>query len=756
MTSRSLYFKLMLEDLKRRVWTIALTLLAMMFSILVPVAIKCSEYSDMIDSWNASQIKRMTNNIVELLGVNGFAIFFLIVAAVLWAVSGFQYLHNSKKVDFYHSIPVKRHVLFITRYINGILVPAIAYLAFLVPAVILAYNTGLDGKAIGMIPWQVFGINMVYYSLLYTVTVIAMMLTGNMVVALLGTGVFCGYVPAVTWLVRCYYSLWFHTYYETEESLQGFYRVIKYSSPVSNYMYAITDYLDENPVFGMVAGAAAVTVVLAMAAYLIYRIRSSEAAGKAMAFMKTRMPIKVLIVIPVALASGMIFFELRDTMTWLLFGTVCGVLIVHCTMEIIYHFDFRKLFSNKLHLAGCMVVSVVLALAGYNDWYGYDSWLPDSDKIQDSVVVLGYQDDWVTYGKPSKPNENSGYIYWEYENSTDYRLEQMHLTDIYSVMELAKRGVEAGHQLKAGENSKDGWQRFIVRYRMTDGKVETRRYSIPMDEGMWEIVDAVHDNVEYKLGSYPIMTQTAADTAGVYFQQYNQVTQVELNHEELAHFLNVYQKEWENLTMNTRRQELPIATIQFRTNEMQAAIDHNKQLERYSSDVSNRCYYPIYPSFARTLEILEEKGIRPTSLGADTLASVNIYHHDQYWAKDAGVELNGFEGINKTYTSEEDLNALGQAMIYQDYHNMNSFYAIDLVDNVDVSASFRWESVNSETNEMIAEMDMRYYGFYLDANALSEEQMEKYGLVTLVEPQESRGKDSEVVQVQVNSAPVWY
>lgn len=763
MTSRSLYFKLMLEDLKRRVWTIALTLLAMMFSILVPVAIKCSEYADMISEWNATQVKRMTANIVELLGVNGFAIFFLMVAAVLWSVSGFQYLHNSRKVDFYHSIPVKRHVLFAARFLNGILIPGLAYLVFLVPAVLLAYNTGIDSKEIAMVPWQMFGINMVYYSLLYTVTVIAMMLTGNVVVALLGTGVFCGYVPAVTWLVLCYYSLWFHTYYETEEGLQEFYHVIRYSSPISNYMYALTDFLDDKPVLGQVAGAAAVAAVLAAAAYLIYRLRASEAAGKAMAFKKTRMPIKVLIVIPVALASGMIFFELRNTIAWLIFGTVCGVILVHCTMEIIYHFDFRKLFANKLHLAGCMVVSVVLALAGYHDWFGYDSWLPDGEGIVDTAVILSNQDDWVTYGKPSEPNENSGYIYWEYESGQDYKLEQMHLTDIYSVLELAKLGVEADAQLRAGQRTKDGWQRFIIRYRMDNGKVETRRYNIPVDAAVLELYDAVHDNPEYKLGSYPILHQTAADTSAIYYQQYNQVKELELGYEEMAHFLEVYQKEWKQLRMDTRRQELPVATIQFRTHKQQEAIDHNALQERYSSDLYNRCYYPIYPSFVHTLELLKQQGIVPAALDETTLSTVQLYYRDQYWAKDYELELTGMEGSTRNFKEDEDLRALGQALIYQDYHNMNSSYELDMVDNVDISASFRHETTegrNGEASKANGYAEERYYGFYLDAGRLSQEQMEKYGLVNL-EDEEQPGQKGEVVEVRmnptaVNNSAVWY
>ncbi len=48
MTSKSLCFKLMREDLKRRMWTIALTVLGFVFTLLVPVALRSSAYLDRV------------------------------------------------------------------------------------------------------------------------------------------------------------------------------------------------------------------------------------------------------------------------------------------------------------------------------------------------------------------------------------------------------------------------------------------------------------------------------------------------------------------------------------------------------------------------------------------------------------------------------------------------------------------------------------------------------------------------------------
>lgn len=722
MTSRNLYFKLMLEDLKRRVWTIALTILSMMFSILIPVAIKCSEYTEKVDGWSVDQKRRMVSNIVELLGMNGFVVFFLVVSAVLWAVSGFQYLHNSKKVDFYHSVPVKRHVLFITKYLNGILVPAVTYLVFLVPSVFLAYRTGIGNDAIGMIPWEAFGINVIYYSLIYTTTVVAMMMTGNLVVALLGTGVFCGYLPAVVALTRAYHSMWFHTFYEEKEQMEKFYRLIKYSSPFSNYMYAISDYAEKKLSWGMLVGAGVVTILLAVLSYVLYRIRPSEAAGKAMAFKKTKMPIKVLIVVPVALACGMLFYALRDTILWLIFGTVCGVILVHCLMEIIYHFDFRKLFSNKIHLAGCMVVSIVLSLAGYYDWYGYDSWIPDAGMLEDAAMVMGYDDDWVTYGAVSEPN-SIGARYWEYESMDEYVFANMHLTDLYSVMEISKKGVESDQFLRQGGEYGNNYTMFLVQFRMKDGKKAVRRYRIPLDGETREIRALIHDSHEYKEGILPILKQTAAETAKVNFQQYDYVKNVEMKYDEMAQLLDVYKKELEGLTMDIRTKELPIGTIQFMTQEVKEACESNYKLNRYGNDLENRCYYPVYPSFTRTLEILEDKGIVPMELNDTTISNIQIYYYERYDVDES--ELTGYEGKRMDYKEEQDIQALLPALCYHDYYHMNPYYPLEIVPNVEVSAEVEHpERVQDEKNLY----NEYYFGFYLDKRCLSEETLKAYGL----------------------------
>ncbi len=753
MTSKSLCFKLMREDLKRRMWTIALTVLGFVFTLLVPVALKSSAYLDQIreeTQWQTRQ--RMARQLVGLVGINGLVIAVLVAAAVVWAVSGFRYLHNSRQVDFYHSIPVKRHQLFIASYLNGILIPMAIYLAAHILAVALVLRTGIGSDILGTMWWKAMLLNMVYYSMMYTTSVIAMMMTGNLIIALLGTVVFWGYGPSVLSLTVLYKSQWFRTYYESAEHAQRWMRAISFSSPFASYMFAVEELSYDALRIWQAAGAVMVTVFLAVIAYGLYHIRSSEAAGKAMAFKRTESPIKHLIALPVGVVFGMFFYGIRSTLFWAVFGVLCGVALTCCIMEIIYHFDFRKLFANWIHLAACFAISLLLVAAGMYDWYGYDSWLPNAADVQSAAVVFQYDDGWVTYGDVKLENDAMGQesASWDYMGQTDYGFSHMELTDIYTVMELSKKGVEANKKSRSQKGDEWRWtgENCVVKFRLSNGKNAYRQYNIPAQE-LEPLKTAVHDSQEYKKGIYPILSQTGADTEGVYFQQYNRKQKVTLSGEDTAHLLTVYQKELEELTMDVRKKEIPVGTIQFRTRSLEEGIAVN-EANGYGYRMEDRCYYPVYPSFVRTLEELEKAGVEMVGLDLDTVSDIRIryywYEHpDENGQEEGGQpapmtytgdfeeaawEKGTDEGWTVTYDKKEDLERLIPALVFLDYKNMNRYYELETPYNAEtfVTTSF---AVSSDYRNK----DGSLGGFQINMNLLSDQDIERFRLVRLEETQ---------------------
>ena len=122
MTSASLFFKLQKEDLKRRIWVIALLFLGFFFAYPVNLALIMENaansqfamyngYTPLVDTgtpeYLAKVLEYKTKAVVDLVSYgNVMPLFLMVTAAVVIGAAGFVYLHNQKKVDFYHSLPV--------------------------------------------------------------------------------------------------------------------------------------------------------------------------------------------------------------------------------------------------------------------------------------------------------------------------------------------------------------------------------------------------------------------------------------------------------------------------------------------------------------------------------------------------------------------------------------------------------------------------------------------------------------------------
>ena len=96
------------------------------------------------------------------------------------------------------------------------------------------------------------------------------------------------------------------------------------------------------------------------------------------------------------------------------------------------------------------------------------------------------------------------------------------------------------------------------------------------------------------------------------------------------HLLEVYQSELKSLTIETRKKEYPMATIQFRTKNQCEGITRIESLRGlsdygYSAEyISNRCYYPVYPSFTGTIALLKEAGVDFTELNTENVSGIQI------------------------------------------------------------------------------------------------------------------------------------
>lgn len=734
MTSRNLFFKLMREDLKSRLWTIALISLGGFFMYPVTAAFLAGEMNNALNYEQA--LNRYTAAMVEWLSFeNGGTVFMMMAAALVCGFSGFIYLNSKKKVDFYHSIPVRREKLFLVNYMDGILILAVPFAVNLMAATVIAMGNGVEGSLLWPKVLTGFGLHMVYFILMYTVVVLAAMLTGNLVIGFLGSLVLAFYFPTVATLFRGYADCFFNTYLCKEKGLS---EIVVRMSPVIQYILRFQDYKEGKPLAASILITLAVSAILAGVCCILYKKRPSEAAGKALAFPVSRPIIRILITLASALGFSLFFWSIRKSNGWALFGIICGGLISHCVIEIIYHFDFKKLFSNRWQLVGCILASTAIFFVFRYDLTGYDRYLPSAGQVREAAFYDRNFSDWVSYGKTEYDKNNIGYEYrWSYDSEIDV-LETMALTDIDSVLAIAAEGIaqtqqlireqeEMGEVIYEGETSRASSENQVfdretsvcVRYTLNSGRKVYRYYRMNLAP-VREQVEIVYQNPEYQTAVYPLMRRTSAQVSSVRYRENDE--EVILNHlteAEKKELLETYQQEFGGITLDQMEKEYPVGLIRFVLpiddeamswwKEQMKKEPESYRVYRYENEFARRDFYPIYPSFTKTIDLLKQydvivgsyqNNLEPDSMVAwirreDGREDETFYIHDQelmkeimgtavrsaisyynpmYEFDDIYVEVTYREGEEENYSSESLYFPKGKvpSVLLREFENMRA------------------------------------------------------------------------------------
>lgn len=624
MTSRSLFFKYMKENTKQRIWNLALVLLLCFFAFPVTTALWSSTAfrpenlnSSLPADLARTQAQRdFTRDMLRMYSMKGGAIaFMLTIAAVVLAASGFAYLHSKKKTDFYHSLPIRREMLYAVTCLNGFLYMAVAYLGFLTIAAVMIRVKGVpfDWGSLYLASVE----HLCFFALVYMTAILSMLLTGNLVVGLLGTGVLFSWGPVICMTISAYFSEYFTTFYGDDSFLLA---LSERTSPVAWYVKAcMSSQPGRMALWAMLAAA-----VLFLLGMLLYRRRPSEAAGHAMAFPITEPIIRFLIAVPSSLLLGAMFHSMMYEDGWTVFGLVCGLLLVSCIIEIIYHFDFKSLFAHKRQLlVSAVFVGVVFAIFRF-DLFGYDRYLPATEKLASGGIysdlldpdatsqyhsTVEYTEGWYGVTFDAMPSST---LADEMQISDDQGLELLHTIAAQGVHDAAQardrflRGGGRSYDLEEGD---EAFHNVTIAWHLRNGRTVYRSYRVNVS-GVRAALESVYDLDAYKTAMYPVLSLSADDVAGINYKEEDECSHVKLAGADVkAALLAAYQEELKALTSETRAHEMPIAEIQFKTNEQQALIQKLRDEGGNYTLFNHYYYYPIYPSFTKTIALLRACGV---------------------------------------------------------------------------------------------------------------------------------------------------
>ena len=124
MTSRNLFFKLVRQDFRKRIWCPVLIFITYFLGMEVRLLMETEKF--LVDGGECIY-GGVSCDIVVYVSHLFFGREAWMIAVVtcgvafLCGISGYAYLHSRTQLDTYHSLPVSRTQLFWSRYVSGIM-----------------------------------------------------------------------------------------------------------------------------------------------------------------------------------------------------------------------------------------------------------------------------------------------------------------------------------------------------------------------------------------------------------------------------------------------------------------------------------------------------------------------------------------------------------------------------------------------------------------------------------------------------------
>lgn len=406
---------------------------------------------------------------VTVLSNSMFFVFISAIVSVIAAMYVFSYLFTGRNSNMMHTYPVSRTGLFLTNYVSGFLfitVPVI--LNALLALAVGAFYGALAGRILkGYMIWIVIILAENFF--FYSAAVCMLMFVGNMIAVPVLYAIlnFLYYGCAVIWdsIVSsvCYGLMNYSS------------RIIGVLTPI-NYMVKYIGFdlnrADEGALYevhGMeeLAGYAAAAIVFTFIAWAAYQKKNIETAGDVITVGWLKPVFRWGVAACVA-SLGALFFSSA------LYGiTFAGILCSAILVGAVAFFVAQILLDRTVHvwkrkrilefIAYTAVISICY-IALDADILGLEKKMPDINEVESATVYGGYAN-----------------FYMEDKE------------DIAWVQDIHKQIIDSKEEFESGRDSVRDTYGFSIYYRMEDGSVLRRGYSIPVTDEPGSVIGKVKE-----------------------------------------------------------------------------------------------------------------------------------------------------------------------------------------------------------------------------------------------------------------------
>lgn len=413
--------------------------------------------------------------------INASLLPFLLGGLLAWVL--FFWLFRAGTAYFYAALPVRRETLFLTNYLTGLLLCAAPALL----SSLLLWAVGAGFGAAAFVPaMQVFAAAMLGFLLFFSFAVLVCCVVGQMaampIVYVILNFTFFVLEAIVRHLL---FTFVYGMPYSQSSTMQSF---ALHATPVLGLLQGgfrvATDwaerdgmyYMELNPQlegWGYLGALAALGLVFALCAFLLLKHREMERSGDVIAVGWLRPVALYVFTLGCALVLGALMAELfssntSDNFWYVLLFLFVGAFVGYFVGKMLLQKTIHVFQSGWLGLGACCLVLLLAFGAAEFDLFGYSRYLPERSAVQ-AAGLTHYQSNGL------------------YTTQDDAFIQDVLNLHTAAVSEKSKQE----HRRHAYQLGTDYTEQFYITYRMTDGTLTERYYSIVYSEADLEDPDSL-------------------------------------------------------------------------------------------------------------------------------------------------------------------------------------------------------------------------------------------------------------------------
>ena len=621
MTSKISLFSIMKEDIRHRLWMVAMSFLGSFLALPIFLLMSLSNivYYDDVDRallTSQSVLNFFSNHMILSCGFVAF------MGALIVGLLGFSFLYSKNKVDLFHSIPVKRSKIFLCFYLDGIFIWLFPFLINLLFAITIgAFKlNNITLLKVLLANVAISSILIVFsFLIIYHLCLVCVMISGNFFNALMSTIVLGFSAIGIYALVSTFCSLYFEHFMQLPFAWD--WDRIVWASPLAS-VFPLLSKVDTP--FMKIACFILMVVNLVLA-WRLYLNRPSELAEQGIQNKRIQGFLRILGTYALALCGAFLnyFVNFRsyyggqnNNITWSLFGIILMSIIFWGIFNIIFNMNFKTFFKNKIQLGITTFLALLTFLSISGDWYGFDLRIPDKDNIKGGTFSVSSYSDGV-YGQNL------------YYDTLDFS--EILYTDVDSIYSLLTKLID--NNTPAGS-----YDNIEVSLTLKNGGSFYRKYKVFSED--LELLRPIIEDETYKIANYSIASGLLPQPDTISFGDSTHKTDHRINDEETIQKLEkAYKEDFdEHYNMNELNNAPVVGTLY-------------RMYEEYGISPNE----PVYANYTRTIALLQE--LQPDmvfTIEALAIDSINFeVYIDDPLPKEAIYSYFGLEG----YPTYEELTA---------------------------------------------------------------------------------------------------